>query len=49
MVQQIKNLPGIHEDAGSLASLGGLRTWRCCKVQPRSQMQRGSCVAVAGV
>ena len=30
----------------SLASLSGLRIWPCCKVQPRSQMQLKSCIAV---
>ena len=31
----------------SLASISGLRTWCCCKLLCKSQMQLGSCAAVA--
>ena len=42
------NLTSIHEDAGSNpASLSGLRIQHCCELWCRSQMQRGSHIAVA--
>ena len=39
-----------HEVAGLiLASLSGLRIWRCCELWCRSQMRLGSGIAVAVV
>ena len=37
--------PSIHEDAGLIAGLSGLRSWRCWKLQSRSQIELGSCIA----
>ena len=45
MAQQVKNLTGIHEDAGSI--LSGLRIRCCCKLWCRSRMQLRSGIAVA--
>ena len=48
VAQQVKNPTSIHEDAGLiLGSLSGLRIRRCRELWCRSQMQLGSCVAVA--
>ena len=37
VAQQTKNLINIHEDAGLIPGLSGLRIWRCCKLQGSSQ------------
>ena len=47
VAQQVKNVASIREDADLIP--GGLGTWRCHKLQHRSQRQLRSHVAVAGV
>ena len=47
MVQRVKNAASIHEDAGSIPGLSGLRIWRCRKLWCRWWTQLGSRVAVA--
>ena len=50
VAQQLMNPTSIHEDAGSiLASLNGLKIWRCYELWCRLQTRLGSCVAVAVV
>ena len=47
VAQQVKNPTSIHEDAGSIPGLSRLKIQHCHKLWCRSQMQLGSCVAVA--
>ena len=47
MLSRLRTRHGVCEDAGLIPGLSGLRTRRCHKLQRRSQMQFGSCVAVA--
>ena len=45
VVQQVKNPTlSVRTRVRSLASLSGLRIWRCCQLWRRSQMQLGSSV-----
>ena len=49
MAQRLTNLTSIHEDEGTIHGLphSGLRIWCCRDLWYRSQMQLGSCIAVA--
>ena len=48
MVQQVKNLTSIHEDADLISGLSQwLRIWHCHEPWCTSQMWLGSCVAMA--
>ena len=50
MAQWVKNSTSIHEDLFQLlASHSGLRIWRCCELQARSQRWLASQVVVAVV
>ena len=47
VAQWVKNPASIHEDAGSIPGLSGLRIWRCCELSHRSRIRLGSGVAKA--
>ena len=49
MAQQLTNPNKIHENGGSICSLGGLNIWGCHELWCRLQMQLGSYVAMAVV
>ena len=49
VAQQVKNPTSIHEDVGLIPGLAQLRIWLCHKLQCKSNMRLGSCIAVAVV
>ena len=49
VVQWVKSLTDIHEDAGSIPGLSGLKTQHYCELWCRLQTQLASGVAVAVV